>query len=418
MLADICGTLKLPRFLSALLVFLLLAVFFGPSFASNEPSVEAVNRLAFGIFSTNTGSGRNVLLSPYCIFTSMALIYEGARGKTAEEMKGALGFPQDTGELKRVLTALREKLNKKDRQYDLINSSSLWAGTGYKLQDGFLSCAKNDYNGDASNIDFGGDSDSARAVINGWFETAIGRRAKPPASEGIFSKRTKLVLASAACLRTDWLHKFELKKTKAEYFSLPDGKKSVVDMMHAKLNAYLDTEHWPAAKVLELPFAGSGLSMLIFLPDNGDIGALEKLLTYDNMESWAQALEQTRRRMEPVELSLPRFSMDSSRLMGGSLSQLGMPSVFTGADLTGMTDGKDPLISQAIHQSYLEVNEEGTQDAEMRASVFVTLRNMSISIGKPAEFTADRPFVIIIRENATGMILFIGEIVDPAETKN
>jgi serpin B len=81
-----------------------------------------------------------------------------------------------------------------------------------------------------------------------------------------------------------------------------------------------------------------------------------------------------------------------------------------------MTDGKDPLISQAIHQSYLDVNEEGTQDAAMRASVFVTLRNMSISIGKPAEFTADRPFIFIIRENATGMILFIGEVVDPAET--
>ncbi len=408
------GKIKISHLLS---VFLLWTVFFSPSFAGNEPSVEAVNRLAFDIFSSNTGSDRNIVLSPYSIFTSMALVYEGARGKTAEEMKGALHFPQDTGELKRILSGFREKLNKKERQYDLINSSALWAGSAYKLQDGFLSCAKNDYNGDASNIDFGGDSDSARSAINGWFETATGRRAKPPASEGLFSKRTKLVLTSAACLRTDWLHKFELKKTKAEYFTLMDGKKNVVDMMHAKMNAYLDTEHWAGTKVLELPFAGNGLSMLIFLPDNGDTSALEKLFTYDNMENWYQALEQARRRPEPVEVSLPKFSIDSSRLMGGTLSQLGMPSAFTGADLTGMTDGKDPLISQAIHQSYLDVNEEGTQDADMRASVFVTLRNMSISIGKPAEFTADHPFIFIIRENATGMILFIGKVVNPGDSR-
>jgi serpin B len=407
--------LKITNIAAVLLAFMLLAAPAGPAFAGNEPAVEAVNRLALDIFSKGQAGDRNILLSPYGIFTSMAMVYEGARGKTAEEMKEALHFPQDTGELKRILAGMREKLYNKERQFDFISSSALWASAGYRFLDGFLAGVKNDYYGGASNLDFGGDSESARAAINGWFETATGRRAKQPASEGLLGRRTKLVLTSAACLRTDWLNKFDIKKTKPEYFTGRDGKKSVVEMMHARMNAFFDEENWPSASVLELPFAGSGLSMLIFLPVNGDIDALEKSLTPENMESWRQALSQTKHRPEPVEVSLPKFTIDSSRLMGGSLSQLGMPSAFTGADLSGMTDGEEPLISQAIHQSYLDINEEGTQDAAMRASVFVSFRNMSISIGKPAEFSANHPFVFIIQENSTGMILFIGKVADPAD---
>ncbi len=146
-----------------------------------------------------------------------------------------------------------------------------------------------------------------------------------------------MVLTSAACLKTDWKYKFSLKDTKTEYFSGPAGKATAVEMMHAKMNALLDEEYWPGTSVLEMELAGNALSMVVFLPVDGDIAGLEKLLTPENMASWKESLEQTHHKAEAVDVSLPKFRIDSRKLLGGSLSQLGMPSVFTDADMSGMS---------------------------------------------------------------------------------
>jgi serpin B len=402
----------------ALIAALVLPVIFamaGNVMAVQDDAADMINRFAMDLYAKNANTGRNLLFSPYGVISSMAMVYEGAKGRTADEIREALHFPADTGKLKNELSGMRDAVQKKERSYDLTIAGALWTNVKYQLKNDFSDTARKDYFGEAASLDFTGDSENSRAAINSWFENITGRRAKEPVPEGMLGSRTKLVLTSAACLKAQWQHKFDFKKTTTEYFTAASGAKIPVAMMHAKINAFLDEDSWPGVSVLELPFSGSELSMLIFLPGGADNGAFEKYLTAENLAAWRETTGYTKRRREPVDLSLPKFRIDCRQLLGGSLSDMGMPSAFTNADLSGMTADGGLQISQAIQQSYLEVNEDGTDDAVSKASVLISFNNISMVIGKPAEFRADRPFVFIIQDNYTGGIVFMGKVLDPSD---
>jgi len=165
---------------------------------------------------------------------------------------------------------------------------------------------------------------------------------------------------------------------------------------------YADTEE---AQILELPYKGDKISMLVVLPTK-DLASIESSLTAEKLNEYKSKMRETK--LDSV--SLPKFEFDTKYFMKDTLSALGMPTAFSGnADFSGMTGKKDLYIDFVIHQAYVKVDEKGTEAAGATAvGMFTT------SVQPRTIFRADHPFIFLIQEKDTGNILFLGRVVNPA----
>jgi len=187
---------------------------------------------------------------------------------------------------------------------------------------------------------------------------------------------------------------------------LSSGQDVIVDMMFldnddATFN-YLDREE---LQILEMPYKGEEISMLILLP-KGDIAELESEFSYDKLNEWKENMFK-----QEVIIYVPKFTFETKYTgMGDTLIEMGMPSAFdyNVADFSGMTGKRDLYISQVIHQAFVDVNEEGTEAAAATAVVMEAM-----SAGPSNVFKADHPFIFIIQEGEAGNILFIGKVENP-----
>jgi len=162
-------------------------------------------------------------------------------------------------------------------------------------------------------------------------------------------------------------------------------------------------------QVLELPYKGEDLSMIVLLPKKVDgIDELEKSLTVENLAKWIRSIFKLE-----VKVYLPKFTFTSEFSLKKMLSGMGMPDAFDmkKADFSGMESKKELFISQVLHKAFVEVNEEGTEAAAATA-VIMTMGGMP---PKPFEFRADHPFIFLIRDNKTGSVLFMGKVMNPVE---
>jgi len=222
---------------------------------------------------------------------------------------------------------------------------------------------------------------------------------------GVLDALTRLVLTNAIYFKGDWAIQFDRGKTKDAPFMISADKKVNVPMMYLKENF----KYWADKdlQVIELPYKGEHLSMIVLLPREVDsLSELEKKLTLENLNSWLQKL-----RKQEMMVYLPKFKMTSGFELAEILAAMGMPAAFFGADFSGMNGRKDLSISNVIHKAFVEVNEEGTEAA---AATAVIMERVAMSI-EPV-FRADHPFVFIIKDNRSGSILFMGRVSNPKET--
>jgi serpin B len=159
------------------------------------------------------------------------------------------------------------------------------------------------------------------------------------------------------------------------------------------------------AQILELPYAGKDLAMLVILPDS-DINSFETGLTAARIREWRSQLE-----TQKVEVSLPKFKFMTRYYLDQALPELGMGDAFseTEADFSGITGHKDLYIKHVIHQAMIDVNEQGSEAA---AATAVVMDAKSLSFNPI--FQADHPFMFAIIHQATGSLLFMGRVTDPS----
>jgi len=179
-------------------------------------------------------------------------------------------------------------------------------------------------------------------------------------------------------------------------------------MMYQKSDFKMADVEEPPIELLELPYYGRDLSMIVLLPRAADgLTELEKNLNTKSLRSWLAMLDEA----GPHETSVhvPRFTTSQSFTLKKTLESLGMTSAFdTNSDFSGIDGTKLLFISDAIHKAFVEVNEEGTEAAATTMIHVATL-------GMANRFNADHPFLFLIRENGSGSILFLGRIVDPTK---
>ena len=227
------------------------------------------------------------------------------------------------------------------------------------------------------------------------------------------SRETRLVLVNAIYFLGDWAQPFAKEATQPAAFSVSASQKKDVPTMHAVESFRFAARD--GLKAVELPYKGGQMSMVLVLPDAPDgLAALESSFTAARLDGIVASLAPTR-----VHVSLPKFEVDPPGALGlgAVLAKLGMADAFSPAmaDFTGIANPPDPrdrlFISEVFHKAFVKVDEKGTEAAAATAGVMDRAGAVMV---QPAEFKADHPFLFFIRDNASGMILFMGRVADPS----
>jgi serpin B len=399
-----------------LTIILGMVFVFNPFPSKAEDIADANNRFTFELYSKliQDEKKKNVFFSPFSIVSAMGMTYEGARGKTKEEMQRVFHFPVDDKARREGFLRLISEINKKDKKYELHTANALWVEKTFRLLEDYLKTVEEYYQGRATNVGFIDPSEREQSVllINSWVEGNTKGKIKDMIKPMDVSQDTRLILTNAIYFKGKWKLQFDKNLTKDEDFNITAEKKVKVPMMrmgNIGFNKYPKFKYAEThdLQAIELPYEGEELSMLILLP-KGNLKKIEEDLSYEKIEEIKRNLT-----LRPVELYLPRFKFETVYPLGPVFFGMGMPTAFSySADFSGM-DGSGKLkIDKVIHKAFIEVNEEGTEAAAATA-VLMEIKSAIPDIEKPVVFRADHPFIFIIQHNKTGAILFIGRVYEP-----
>ena len=367
--------------------------------------VAANNEFACDLYRAVSSEPGNLFMSPYSIATALSMTYAGAAGTTAQEMAQVLHIPGSAPQWHEASGALLESLNRGVSLggYELAIANRLWGQTGYVFLEAFLTILRDAYQAPLEQLDFARDPEAARLIINQWVEDQTHDRIRDLIPPGVLDALTRLVLTNAIYFKGTWLTQFDPDDTEEGLFWVAPGQSVQAQLMRMEASAHRCAS-LPSLQVLELPYKGEDLSMVILLPYQIDgLPALEAEVTATKLDEWYDALYDAE-----VEIILPRWTFTSAFGLVDALSALGMPSAFDPflADFSGMNGCRDLVVQDVIHKAFVAVNEEGTEAAAATAVV----------VGETSagpSFEATHPFLFYIRDNVTGSILFLGRVVDP-----
>lgn len=384
--------------------------------ASADPATAAsaaddIDAFGIDLLRAISGGG-NTVFSPASIALALAMAEIGANGETASQMNAVLhGVAADGGSgLNALSQALAARSGSfKDSEGREINltlriANAPFAQAGLELEPAYLDTLASQFGAGLREVDYAADPEGARALINGWVKDETAGRIPELLGQGVISRYTKLTLVNAIYLKAPWETAFDKSATANAPFTRADGSVVQVPTMSGgeQVASYAAGPGWQA---VELPYADDTLAMTIILPDN--LASFIAQLSGTHFEQIIRTLAHRQ-----VNLSLPRFKVQTEVDLAKTLGALGMPLAFEPgqADFSGITT-KTPLnISAVIHQANISVDEQGTEAAAATAVVMVGMAAPE----EPVTVQVNRPFLFAVRDLSTGAALFLGQVTDPS----
>lgn len=252
-------------------------------------------------------------------------------------------------------------------------------------------------------MDFAEKPEPSRLTINEWVENQTENKIKDLLPPGSIGHLTRAVITNAIYFNAIWQHPFSESNTQENTFTLLDGSEVTVPMM-SQTESFKYT-HGGGYEAIKLPYQGENMSMLIFMPTEGQFGDFENSLSSGTLENIIREMES-----EKIALRMPKFEFKASLKLANVLSDMGMPAAFdeTVANFSGITGDRSLFIDQVLHKAFVSVDENGTEAAAATAVVMPTSAPVS-----PVELSLDHPFIFMIRDDETESILFLGRMLDP-----
>jgi len=355
----------------------------------------------------------NQFLSPVSIDQAMAMLFAGAKGQTADQIADVLHFtlPQDRlhpaiNALDLALASRGQNAQGKDgKPFRLHVVNAAWGQQGHQFLSSYLDTLAQNYGAGMNIVDFAGHTEQARNTINAWVAQQTEDKIPELIPQGLLDSLTTLVLTNAIYFNAAWKHKFTEEGTYDDDFTKPDGSVVSASMMH-QLEGFKYTSG-EAVQVVELPYDGDEIAMDLIVPDAGQFANVSATLTADQMLTLFAGLE-----TKQVLLAMPKFKYRTTMMLKTTFQNMGMSDVFESgiADLSGMDGTGDLYVSAIIHKTFVDVDEGGTEAAAATAVIVEgnSMPNFDV------ELTIDRPFIFVIRDLATGAILFMGSVEDPS----
>ena len=346
----------------------------------------------------------NVFISPLSVSMALNMTLNGAVGATADEMRAALreaGY--STADINAYSRELREALMKVDPSTQIGIANSIWYRQGATIKVPFIEANRTYYDAEVEALDF--TSPTAVSTINGWCSRKTNNRIKKILEE--IPSNAFMYLINAVYFKGTWTTRFEKKHTFSTDFHRADGSTQKVQMMNLK-----DTFRCASSDVcdyLEMDYGNHAFSMVVMLPKDGK--TTRDVIAAMDGKKWAEAMQSLT--LEEIHVFLPRFKAECEYKMHKQiLPEMGMKLPFNPelADLSGMADVAGLCITSVIHKTFVQVDEEGTEAAAVTSVGVVATGESPLYL-----YRVDKPFLFVIREKSTGVILFIGEI---GEVKN
>lgn len=375
--------------------------------AADSRITPAMNAFTVAAFKQVLHGDANLILSPFNIATALSMALAGAGGQTAAEMQAVLHVHSDAT-YDAALGALLADLAKTGNTAgnELLTANGLWVQKGYSIQPAFENTLAHNYRAPLTPLDFVANPEGARSQINRWTEEHTKQKIKDLFPAGSFDAQTRLVLTSAIYFYGKWHTPFVPSSTQPAPFTLGSGGTTQANFMNQTSHfGYTDTG---SAQILEMRYADTGVAFDVLLPKTtGGLAELEKSLTFEKLTGWLGNLNDGN-----IQVSLPKFRAESTFSLSKALSAMGMPAAFTDkADFSGIDPKQRLAISEVVHKAFVDVAEQGTEAA---AATGITMRAMSARMPEPVVvFRADHPFLFLIRDTRTGVILFTGRLMNP-----
>jgi serpin B len=379
-----------------------------PVFDYNKKSAEVIdtnNDFGLALFRAinSTETSANMMMSPTSVSLALGMAYNGAEGTTKEAFDAVLNYEGLTrDEVNEITRDLINTLvtNSKGNLLEIANS--IWYRNGFPVYDAFIEMNRTFFSAEVEELDFS--SPEAVETINKWVADKTHDKIEKVISE--LSPESMMVLINALYFNCLWETEFDPDETTMEMFynedQTPYGE---VEMMttEAAFN-YAATDDFTA---VELPYKNGKFSMRLFLPTGENtVDDLVSQLDGPQWKAWLESFSE----QDEVQVTMPKFKFEYERSIGEDLQGMGLGVAFTDqADFSGISE-IDLLISEVIHKTYIDVNEEGTEAAAVTAIVFETT---SVGPSGPIVIRLDRPFLFTITENSSKAIMFAGKLGAP-----
>lgn len=357
----------------------------------------ANNRFALSLFNEIWGQENNTFFSPLSIWIVLAMLYEGAEGESAAQLEKVLYLPKNKTILQENIKYLLDELNN-GGNYTLKIANALWPQINSSVKQEYVNILENYYYAYLQYLNYAKDPEKAIETINSWVENQTNGKIKNLLHKGDVNPQTILVLTNAIYFYGLWNYPFNASKTNNGYFLTPHGRVKV-KMMHGEFTLkYTEDKN---AQVVELPYKGKNISMLVILPKTQNFE-----INLTQIQKWRENLRDAK-----VNISFPRFEMKERLNLKNYLERLGIKDIFdpARANLSGISQSIS--VSNIVHQSYVKVDENGTEAA---AATGVSVVATALPLLPHVVFNADHPFLFLIMDKITGSILFMGWVAYPS----
>ncbi|XP_071402424.1 glia-derived nexin [Centroberyx affinis] len=395
------------RHLSLLCLYVLVTLCGQKGVLSQVPSYgERGSDLGLQVFQQVAGSKpqENVVLSPHGVASILGMLLPGAHGETRRQLLTALRYKKN-GPYK-MLRKLHKTLTAKSNQDIVTIANAIFTQEGFPMEDTFISVNKANFQCESRTLDFS-DPQVAADEINEWVSNKtkghIPSLIKP---DMLDPEMTRLVAVNSIYFKGLWKSRFQPENTKMRPFNGGNGNVYKVQMM-SQLSVFniglATTPQGLKYKVIELPYHGNTVSMLIALPSEEDTPLSEVIphISIATVQSWTKLMHPRK-----VRLLIPKFTAEAEVDLEAPLSALGITDMFSGkADFRHLC-AEPVYVSKALQKAKIEVNEDGTKAAAATTAIL-------LARSSPPWVIVDRPFLFLIRHNPTGTILFMGQINQP-----
>jgi serpin B len=384
---------------------------------------DGSNGLGFALYGKLHGDG-NFVLSPASIGLALGMTYAGAGSETAAQMKAVLHADSAAELANAAAELLRSWRTHQAEGLELSVANRIFVERTFTIAPAFAALTRERFGAAAVSLDFVGAPDPSRALINGWVEAQTKARIRELLPQKSIDPDTRLALVNAIYFKAAWLGAFEVGSTRPRTFYVRGVDPHDIATMR-DVGSY-PTAELDGARVLELAYrpasevAGEGppprFAMGIVLPNQRDgLAELEAHLDVAAIRAATAKLSHTR-----VDVQLPKFTVDTAQplALAEPLRALGMPLAFdrAHADFAAMGErpGKDErlFIASLFHKAFVAVDEKGTEAAAATAVVGATSASAR-EPPPPLPFVVDHPFLFYVRDAESGMLLFLGRVVDP-----
>ncbi len=374
---------------------------------TQKTMVASGNTFSFDLLRTvheTDDENKNLMISPLSVHLALAMTSNGAKENTLDQMLDVLGFEDyDMEVFNAYFKYIMDELMELDPEVEMEIANSIWYKDDFDVLQSFLGVNQQYYNAEIEALDFS--SPSAVTTINDWVADATHHKIDEIIDD--IPSNAVMYLINAIYFYGTWQYEFDKSQTENKDFYLAVGETVEVPMM--QMEADLKYFSADGTSIVEIPYGRGNFVMDVILPaQNQNPEDVLSILTAEKWSEWTNSLYE-----RPITLSMPKFKFEwGKKDLKTVLASLGMIDLFDPgtANLSGINDQMQLVVSKVLHKTYIDVNEEGTEAAAVTA---VEVIYTSAGDSQPLYVNVNRPFIFLIRESSTESILFSGVVNNP-----